>query len=117
MMPVDGGGDEHDPLDGIGVADGDLGDDLRPHRMAEEDHGTTAEVADVRRDEVGEAFHRGRALRLRRIAVAGQVQRDDERDREKKQRMVHLQENRERESRYLELQPQTSPSSGLTRLA
>lgn len=45
------------------------------------------------------------------------VQRDDERDREKKQRMVHLQENRERESRYLELQPQYSPSSGSTRLA
>lgn len=45
------------------------------------------------------------------------VQRDDERDREKKQRMVNLQENRKRESRYLELQPQTSPSSGLTRLA
>ena len=45
------------------------------------------------------------------------VQRDDERDREKKQRMVNLQENRERESRYLELQPQSSPSSGLTRLA
>lgn len=45
------------------------------------------------------------------------VQRDDERDKEKRQRMANLQENRERESRYLELQPQSPSPSGPTRLA
>ena len=74
----------------------------------------------VYRSRSGSAVATGRA----KVTVAERpgvtvetVQRDDERDREKKQRMVHLQENRERESRYLELQPQSSPSSGPTRLA
>jgi hypothetical protein len=79
VVPVDGRSDEHEVRDGAGVAHDDLGHHLSSHGVPEEDHGAPSEVPQVRGDEVAGAFDRGRTRRFRGLAVAGQVDRDDER--------------------------------------